>query len=89
MPLNPSGLRPHHVGILQDHVLGLRFPAHAQYAGDVGVAELGEHVTLSAKLLLKLLVTRLQALHQHHGLLLLLLPQLGLGKEYVSELTLP
>ena len=85
----PQAPHPHHVGIFQDHVVWVHFPAHAHYACNVCMAKLGKHLGLSAKLLLKLLVACLQALHQHHCLFFIILGQLHLGQEYLTKLPLP
>lgn len=64
----------------------LCFPAQAQQADHVGVAQLGEHLRLAAEVLLQLLVSGLQTLHQHHRLLLALLDAFGFGQQHLAEL---
>lgn len=65
------------VVVLQDHVVGLCLPTQAQQADDVGVTQLGEHFSFTAEVELELFVSGLQALHQHHCLLLALLDALS------------
>lgn len=76
------------VVVLEDHVVGLGLPTQAQQADDVGVAELRKHFGLAAEVQLELLVSGLQALHQHHRLLLALLDTLGFAQQHLTKLPL-
>lgn len=81
-----SGRLSYQVVVVEDHVVRLRLLAQAQQTGDVGVAELAEHLGLAAKVELQLLVPGLQALHQHHHLLLALLDTLGFAEQHLAKL---
>lgn len=81
-----SGRLSYQVVVVKDHVVRLRLFAQAQQTGDVGVAELGKHLGLAAKVELQLLVPGLQALHQHHHLLLALLDTLGFAEQHLPKL---
>lgn len=76
----------HQVVVLQDHVVRLGLPAEPQQPHHVGVAELGEHLGLAAEVQLQLLVSALQALHQHHRLLLALLHTLSFAQQHLAKL---
>lgn len=66
--------------------MGLRLPAQTQQADHIRVAELGEHFGFAAEVELELFVSGLQALHQHHRLLLALLDTLGFAQKHLAEL---
>lgn len=81
-----SGCLSYQVVVVEDHVVRLRLLAQAQQTGDVGVAELAEHLSLAAEVELQLLVPGLQALHQHHHLVLALLDALGFAQQHLAKL---
>ncbi|TNN61322.1 hypothetical protein EYF80_028449 [Liparis tanakae] len=83
----PGGAEDHRAkGFKANHKQTCVVVKHAQQADDVGVAELCKHFGFAPEVELELLISGLQALHQHHRLLLTLLETLSFAQQHLTKL---